>query len=87
MDWLFWGMTMGVVGKVLVVLAVLHMHASLVREHKIDRKVVLSYRQERVMTFLGLILIVAGYLLEIYFFGYTPFSDCLGVGCAIGQPN
>jgi hypothetical protein len=72
MNILFWGITLGVIGKVLVVLAVLHMHHSLIREHKIDKKVILSYRQERFVTFIGLILIISGYLLEVWF--YTPTS-------------
>lgn len=81
MNLLFWGMTLGVVGKVLVVLAVLHMHHSLVKEHRIDKKVILTYRQERVLTFIGLILIVLGYALEIYFFGPTDLLNCTTLEC------
>jgi hypothetical protein len=79
MNLLFWGMTLGVVGKVLVVLAVLHMHHSLVKEHRIDRRVILTYRQERVLTFIGLTLIVLGYALEVYFFGPTNLFNCSGL--------
>ena len=57
---------MMVIGKVLVVLAVLHMHSTLVAEHKIDRAVILSYRQERVLTWCGLLLIVIGFALAVH---------------------
>jgi len=70
------------IGKVLVVLAVLHMHHSLIKEHRVDKKVILSYKQERVLTFIGLILIAAGYLLEVYFYSPTPLFTCEGAECA-----
>jgi hypothetical protein len=82
MNILFWGLTLGVVGKVLVVLAVLHMHHSLVREHRIDRSVILTYKQERFLTFIGLILITVGYILEIMFYSPTPLFLCHGSECA-----
>lgn len=82
MNLLFWGITLGVLGKVLVVVAVLHMHHSLVKEHRIDRTVLFTYRQERVLTFIGLILIVLGYLLEVYFYGPTELFNCEGNECS-----
>jgi hypothetical protein len=82
MNILFVGLTLSVIGKVMVVLAVLHMHSWLIREHKIDRKVVLSYQQERYLTFLGMILIVMGYCLQIYFYGLTPLLSCEHDECA-----
>lgn len=82
MNILFWGLTLGVAGKILVVLAVLHMHHSIVREHRIDRNVILSYKQERVLTFIGLILIAVGYAMEIYFYSPTPLFTCYGEQCA-----
>jgi len=89
MNLLFWGLTLGVIGKVLVVLAVLHMHHSIVREHRIDKAVIFTYRQERIITFLGLILIVAGYIMEVYFYEFISIPSCLGKDCAgllIGTP-
>ena len=82
MNILFWGMTFGTLGKVLVALAVLHMHHSLIVEHRVDKKVILSYQQERWITFVGLLLIVVGYLLEVLFYGPTPFFSCMGADCA-----
>ncbi|HMO78057.1 MAG TPA: hypothetical protein PKA42_02055 [Candidatus Paceibacterota bacterium] len=90
MSLLFWGMTFGAFGKILVILAVLHMHHSLIREHRIDKKVLLSYQQERLITFIGLVLIVFGYILEVYFYSPTPFLSCHGADCAalmIGATN
>jgi len=75
MSLLFWGITLGVIGKVLVVLSVLHMHHSLVKEHRIDRKVILTYRQERVLTFIGLILVVLGYTMEVYSLGLVDLFN------------
>ncbi|MBP9836983.1 MAG: hypothetical protein KBC78_04095 [Candidatus Pacebacteria bacterium] len=82
MNLLFWGITLGVFGKVLVVVAVLHMHHSLVKEHRIDRTVLFTYKQERIMTFIGLILIVLGYLFEVYFYGPTALFNCEGQECS-----
>ncbi len=82
MNLLFWGITLGMLGKVLVVVAVLHMHHSLVRESRIDRTVLLTYKQERVMTFIGLLLIVAGYLMEVYFYSPTALFNCEGAECS-----
>ncbi len=87
MNILFWGLTFGVIGKILVVLAVLHMHHSLVKEGKIDRIILLTYRQERVLTFIGLFLIALGYMLEIIFYSPTNLFHCEGIRCAaaLGQ--
>ena len=82
MSLLFWGITLGALGKILVILAVLHMHHSLIREHRIDTKVLLSDKQERYITFLGLIFIVLGYILEVYFYSPTPLFHCIGSECA-----
>ena len=65
MDYILFGEVLTVVGKVMVVLAVLHMHSTLVKEHKIDRKVILSFQQERVLTWSGLLCIVAGFVLQV----------------------
>lgn len=64
MDIVLIGITFRTIGEVLVVLAVLHMHSSLIHEHKVDKIVMLSYRQERIITILGLLLIVVGFALE-----------------------
>ena len=59
------GLALGTFGEILVVLAVLHMHHSLIVEHKVDKVVILSYQQERIITIIGLLLIIIGFILEI----------------------
>lgn len=82
MNLLFWGMALRVLGEVVVVLAILHMHSSLIKEHGVDKKVILSYKQERVLTFVGLILITLGYVMEVYFYSPTSIFTCEGLQCA-----
>lgn len=65
-DLLVIGVTMRVIGEVMVVLAVLHMHHTMIVEHRIDKRVVLTYRQERLLTWCGLVFIVLGYLTEVF---------------------
>ena len=86
MNLLFWGLTLGTIGKVLLALAVLHMHHTLVREHRVDKFVILSYQQERILTFIGIVLIVAGYILEIYFYQPAAMLTCRpeDIGCVLG---
>lgn len=83
MNILFWGITLGMLGKVLVVLAVLHMHHSLIKEHRIDRLVILTYYQERILSIIGLVLIVVGYLMEMYFYDLTPLFHCTNCAATV----
>lgn len=78
---LFWGLTISVVGKVFLAIGVLWAHSNIEHEHRIDSVVLRSFRLERIITIIGLILILLGYGLEIYFYGFTPFLDCWGEGC------
>lgn len=82
MDLLSLGMGIGVVGKLLLGIAVLRVHAHILREHRIDRAVLASLRVEQIVTVLGLVLIVIGYVMELMFFGYLPalcnfFTICI----------
>ena len=82
MNLLLWGLTVGVVGKLVLGIAVLRVHAGIVHEHKIDNAVIKSMKRERWVTILGVVLIVAGYFMEITFYGGTGFTDCIGTECA-----
>ncbi len=82
MNILFWGLTIGVIGKALVVVGVLIAHSGILREHKIDSVVIHRFHLEHTITVLGLILIIIGYFMEIYFYGYTPFLTCSGAECS-----
>lgn len=76
MQILFWGLTIGVIGKILVVIGVLVAHSGILHEHRIDRQVLKLFRWEHTITIIGLILIIIGYFIEIYFYGFTPFFTC-----------
>jgi uncharacterized membrane protein len=81
MNALFWGLTLSVIGKVLLVIGVLLAHNQLAHEHKIDAKVIKTFKTERWITILGLLMIVIGYVLEIYFYGFTSMLTCDGEEC------
>jgi len=67
-DLLIVSMSLRVIGESMVVLAVLHMHHTMIVQHRIDKRVVLSYRQERILTWCGLTFIVVGFALEVFTF-------------------
>ena len=87
MNILFWGLTIGTIGKVLLGVGVIIAHSSLVKERKIDLAVLRGYRIEHTITVIGLLLIVLGYLMEVYFYGYTPFLTCVGEECSAAVLN
>jgi uncharacterized membrane protein len=76
MNALFWGLTLSVIGKVLLVIGVLMAH-----EHRIDAKVIKTFKTERWVTILGLLMIVVGYVLEVYFYGFTSMLTCDAEQC------
>ena len=82
MNILFWGLTIGTIGKVLLAVGVIIAHSGIVREQRIDSVVLRSFRIEHTITIVGVILIVIGYFMEIYFYGYTPFLTCAGAECS-----
>ena len=81
MNLLFWGLTISVVGKVMIAVAVIMAHSEIAHEHKIDAKVLRSFQKERWLTIIGILLIVIGYAMEVYFYGFTPFLTCEGSDC------
>lgn len=82
MNLLFWGLTVSMVGKVLLAVGVLKAHAQIVHEHRIDDKVLETFRFEKWITILGLIFILLGYSMEIYFYEVdTPLFSCSGDEC------
>ena len=86
MNLLFWALTIGVIGKVLLAAGVLMAHSSLAQEHKIDEMVLRTFRKEQIITLVGITLIIIGYFMEIFFYGYTPLLSCglENCGAAIG---
>lgn len=81
MNILFWGLTFGLVGKILLAFGVIIAHANLAREHRIDRKVIRSFRIEFILTFVGILLIVFGYVMELSFFHEADLLSCDGPVC------
>lgn len=85
MDLLFWGLTFGVVGKVLLGITVILVHWKIVKEHKIDQIVLKEMRRERNVALLAIAFILLGYIFELMFFGLAPETLCtffLGQECA-----
>ncbi len=83
MNLLFWGLTIGVIGKVMLGAGVLIAHSQLVHERTINYLVLKSYRTEHLLTVVGLILIVVGYGMEIYFYDFVQMLTCSGTDCAL----
>lgn len=79
---LFWGLTLSLIGKVMLVVGVLLAHSKIAHEHRIDNAVIHSFRIEKILTIIGLLLLLVGYLLEIFFYGFTPFFECPLSDCA-----
>jgi len=83
MNLLLLGLTIGTAGKIILGIGVLRVHMHILKEHKIDNVVLKSIRRERYVTFVGLLLILIGYILEVYFYsGSTNLLSCTGTGCA-----
>ncbi len=82
MNMLLWGITLSTVGKLILGIAVLRVHVYILREHKIDNVVLRALKREQYVTIFGLLLIVVGYFLEIFFYnGSTELLSCIGEEC------
>ena len=81
MNILFWGLTFGLIGKVLLAIGVLFAHGNLAHEHRVDRRVLRSFRIEFVVTVVGLSLILLGFSMEITFFHAADLLSCDGLEC------
>lgn len=87
MNILFWGLTIGTIGKVLLAVGVIIAHSGIMKEHRIDQEVLRGFKIEHTITMLGLLLIILGYFMEIYFYGFTPFLTCSGAECSAAIMN
>ena len=83
MNLLLIGLTLGVLGKLLLGIAVLRVHLGILHEHDIDNVVLRSIKREQVITLIGLLLIVVGYLFEMFFYTGTLSFLCEGTECFI----
>jgi len=82
MNLLFWGMVLGVIGKVILGFAVLRVHMIILREHKIDGAVLRSMKREQLITVFGIICILLGFTLESYFYNSLNLFTCTGIDCS-----
>lgn len=83
MSMLFLGMTLSVIGKVMLGLAIIWVHITMSTERSIDEEVIKAFRRETYITVAALLLIAAGYLLEIYGLGgFDALLNCEGAACA-----
>jgi hypothetical protein len=76
MSILFWGLTLGVVGKIMVAIGILKVHYVMSQERRIDNEVIHSFHYEKILTYLGISFIVSGYLLELYFYNGAHLLAC-----------
>ena len=57
--------TLQVIGHVMITFVVVSVHGRVAKEHRIDTKVIRSMHRERVFAVLGIVLVIAGYILEM----------------------
>lgn len=78
----FVALTLSLIGKVLLAFGVLMAHTQLAHEHRVDARVIKSFRLEKALTIIGVLLIIVGYVLEIHFFGgFGNFWTCGEADC------
>lgn len=61
----FIGFTVGTVGKVFISYTAIVVHRRFQKEHRVDEKLFEVMRRESIVGILGMILIVAGYFIEV----------------------
>lgn len=66
MNWFEIGLTLDVLGKILLGLTVLIVHSHVLKEHKIDTDVLRSMKKEQILGITGIILIIIGYFLQLF---------------------
>lgn len=68
---LIFGLTLGIIGKVLLGIAVVRVHWHIASEHKIDGDVVRAIKKERWVAGCAIIFMIAGYILEVIHWGFN----------------
>ena len=77
MDILFWGLTIGIIGKLLIGISVINVHWHVIKERHIDKDVIWAMKRERWVALIGVLLMVVGYVLELVFYGYLPTIELM----------
>lgn len=70
---LFWGLTLGIIGKVLLGATVIMVHSKITHEKRIDGLVLMEMKREKRIALLGIVLMLVGYLLELAFYDFLGF--------------
>ena len=71
MNALIIGITIGLIGKVVLGIAVIRVHIHIATERKVDGDVIRAIEREKYVTAAAIVLMVAGNLLEMaYFMGF-----------------
>ena len=60
-----YGLTLQVLGEILIAFTLLRVHHRVLNEHKIDKRVFVEMKLEQKVGYLGVIFIVVGYLIQI----------------------
>jgi len=83
MNLLFWGMTLSLLGKGLLALAIIWVHVTMATERKIDAEVIKAFRKETILTIIAFTMIFIGYLIEVQALGgFEGMLSCVGSECA-----
>lgn len=59
------GFILDLIGKVLVAISVYLVHNRIMKEHRIDRRIIKEMKKERKLVIIGIILMIAGHLLQL----------------------
>ncbi|MCR4330902.1 MAG: hypothetical protein NUV49_03425 [Patescibacteria group bacterium] len=71
MNTLIIGMTIGLIGKVILGVAVIRVHMHIATERKVDDDVIRAIEREKYITAAAIFFMIAGYFLETaYFMGF-----------------
>lgn len=80
---LFLGMTLSVIGKGMLGLAIIWVHITMATERTIDEQVIKAFRRETIITIIALTLIAIGYFMEVNALGgFSALLFCEGAECA-----
>jgi len=87
MNLLFWGLTISMIGKIMLATGVLIAHSGLAHERRVDKLVLKDFKIEKVLTIIGILLIIGGYFMEISFYNFdTTLLTCTGNECSAAVP-
>ncbi len=59
------GFSLGVLGEILLGISVYLVHSRVIRERKIDKKVLKEMKRERSLALIAIALIIIGYLMQL----------------------